>query len=186
LSGSLDDRRLQHRPGPRGAEVRHRRRLFRRRLGYWRGLLFGYQEWKVRLSSSAGWYGATGPEIRLHPFLRRRGRAVDDLIAAGLCFNLFQPVMDIRSILEIPRRLSFWGGPMRRRCPSGRSRTSSASRPPRPGSAGAVFPVARRRGHAAANMLAFIEQPAQPGCGEELTTLVRKLSFVRTERPSPP
>ena len=27
------DRRLQHRPGPRGAEVRHRRRLLRRRLG---------------------------------------------------------------------------------------------------------------------------------------------------------
>ena len=27
------DRRLQHRPGPRGSEVRHRRRLLRRRLG---------------------------------------------------------------------------------------------------------------------------------------------------------
>ena len=131
------DCRLQHRPGPQGAGLRHRRRLFRRRLGAAAGAADGPGDLAgVHLS----------PARRMYAVVREAGKFVmihscgdvdelfDDLVAAGLnCFNPFQPeVMDVcrpaaRSIAAGWRFTA--GCRRRRRCRSARRRTSR----PKPG-----------------------------------------------------
>ncbi len=68
-------RRLQHRPGPRGPEIRHRRRLFRRRLGPAARLadgappLAGVHPAATRADVRRG---PRGGQVRDDPLLRRR------------------------------------------------------------------------------------------------------------------
>ena len=104
------DRRLQHRPGPRGAEVRHRRRLLRRRLGPAARPADGPAA-VARVHLSACCSGCTARSATAGKFVMIHScgdvdELFDDLIAIGLnCFNPFQPeVMDVvRAAAAVPR-----------------------------------------------------------------------------------